>query len=991
MPYLLVRGATIDCTDILDEVSIKSSRPTSGGGLRRTTANIGFRTSDLNAHPFIAAIFSKEIYVGGKNYESVYFVIYSFDRSNQTQDVTKGACYGAFQIRDDLSWEESNGVMTIAMVDMLTAQEQFAGATAEPINDIFYIYNPWYQGSIFPKVYGQVPRIKTLNSFPSFNLKKLASSINGILYTAYGTGTLVGTVLVLENNVSSGSLLLQLVAIGGTVRIKFANGEVMAGTLAHDTGTSQIKFTITTRNTYYNQVGGWTDSRDGRTPAQWGPTPNYTNVDYAVNSTIIPDAKNTILDPNGWLQADIHFYDLGGVNGDRLQTNIAVKMNGLLSERKDSVLHDAWPDPAFGGTVTDTTLSAKYIGNVSNAIYLSPAQTPLWGLTSFEFMNFFTTPQNVRLFFIDPVTAVVAGSVGDPWNLVGVTPAAVQYSCFLRNGFSKFDSDHVFCEGEGRLIKIPTANVASITQSGTYFGLAGLAKITLTDSPLNLNIGATSNIVYVDALYKTVNVNDAWLVSILREIIAQECAGGLSALMAPTLSDRTQYNSENIWPYVGVYVTSNEKVTDIIDKLCYQTGTAMRWDIGLFDLTVVAFYFANYTLVTATGPTRKYIKPKLNYTDESEMIEKSAALNIGRLKTVIDSNNLEHIQLHFKATYGGWQDPYYNAVKSEINRTIKPRARYIEYHSDYINDPNSFRLSVAMMMSIGHASGYASIQRKISTEMTMNGCRWEALDGIIFKDYPVLSIGNTNAIIDTDGKIMYEKPIVIVSSVDIVSPFFIMGAVACVDEVDYIFNVLNPIVKLTARMSQLNVDDVTGITYYSAPGVPDLPGPPSTTPGTPPNKGSGSHSSGTGSGGNSLLMPEIHTQPADIIIDSASAFNRTFNLTVDSGWLFDLGWDFYAEVVDPKGTDGAALVSGASGSFPNKTSDAYVPPTFYLVLRVYYFWFEAESLGTTSREIKIKITRTYHITKDPASDTETDFFYLTIPCSRVPPIGIDPS
>jgi hypothetical protein len=991
MASLTIKGVAVDCLSLLDDVVVKSSRPTSGGGLRRNTATISFRTENVKAHPFVNSIFSKEVYYGGKNYESVYFVIYSFDRSKQTEAIEDGACYGAFQISDDLGWSENDGVMSVSLVDILTAQEQYAGATGEHIDDIFYIYNSWYQESVFPKVYGQVPRIKLLNAFPTFNLKKLASSVSGQLYTAYGTGALTGTDLVLETNVAAGSLLLQLVEIGGTVRIKFANGEVMSGTLSHDTGTDEIIFTVTLRNTYYNQVKGWTDPKDGRTPSQWGPHPNYTDVDYTTNSTIIPNAKDTILDPEGWMQADINFYDPAEMDGNRLETNVAVKMNGLLTERKDSVLHDYWPDPDNTGLVTGSTLSCFFDNMVSNGMYLSPDIVPLWGFDSYEFMNFYDEPVNVRLFFIDPATANAAGAIGDQWSLVNITPGSVDYSCYVRNGFSLFSNDHVYCEGEGRLIKIPTGNISSVTQSGTYYGLTNLCKITLTDSPLNMNIGATSNVVYTDALYVQTNDTDAWLPAIVNEIVSQECAGGLDQLMSDQLTDNSQYPELNQWPFIGIYINNEQRVTEILDKICYQCGVVFRWDQGVFDMVISSRCFDNYALTTVDDVT--YVRPKLVSTDQDEMLEKTAELTTGKLKTVIDSdNNLEYIQLHFKATYGGWQDPYYDAIKSEINRSIKPRSRIIEYHYDYINDPDSFKQAVAMSLSIGSASAYSSTQRKIQTDMTLHGCRWEAMDGIIFKDFPLLSTEESNVVLDEFGRVTYIKPVVLdEDDVDTISPHFIMGCVGCVDEVTYNFSILKPSVHLVARMSQLNVDKVTGVTYYNAPGAPKEPTVP-TNPNSPPNQGGGNYGAGEGGyGGNNLLMPPVWEPPEEVVIESTSVYQVFINLTADAGWLFDLGWEWYAEVVDPKETDGVAIYSGFSGTIPNKDNDGYIPPEFTICLNCYYFWFESESLGTTSRECKIKITRRYHLTKNPASDIEEDTFYIPVTITRVPPKGIEAS
>lgn len=959
---VMYSGIQVQCAGLLDDVHIRSSRPQSGGGLRRNVVDLKLNVIDAKGYPILDDPIVKGLYYGGSNLEDFYFGIYAIDRQWLNLDVRSGACYGHFSVDNEVSWGEVDGIQTISLIDMLLSNESIVGATAEVIPDTFFIYNPWFTANFFLKAYGQVPRIKVLNAFPSFSIKNFAASIGGTVRTAY---TNASATIVLEDNTTDSSLLLQVVSIGGTVRIRMNDGEVIAGTLSYNSGAHTITLTVTARNTYYNNVTAYNDSLDGRSPDQWGTTPSYSTVLFSPFQTVIPNAKELILDQNGYLQADIQFFDpANATDKSYTVTNCVAKIQGLLSERKDVVIHSFWPDDRFPNWHNQGSISGFY-NNTSNSAYLPTNQTPIWGIAAFQFLKFRTATQKIKLYFNDPSVSVAgSGAVGAPWSLVHIEPASIDKSCYIRNGYSKFDVNNVYVEGEGKLIKVPSANI-TITQSGTFYGLAGLTKIAFTEVPLDMGIGAKNNLVYVDALYKTGATTDSRAEVILREIIKEDPT--LTTMLGSTL---TTPQTENYLPFIGWIARTETKLTDIIDRVCYQCGITLKWVRGKIEIEVTGQnnnierdYTAGTPVLQTDPPAGTYVEPLVTATDGDEMLENTAGLRIGNLRTFKYTTEAmqEYVPIYIRATYGGWEDPYYTAVISSSNRNIKPFERLVEYHFDLINDASSFTNAVGKSLSIGHPSGYALAQRAITTDMSLQGCRWEAMNPIVFNNFPLVSTRDlTNASYRADtGAILYPK------RAD--GKRYLMGALCVVEDVTYEFNVRNPVVKLYARNSQTFITP-SGLSIYSPPGPPtSIPVVP-IDPNVPPNPGPGNGPNNVivvppGGGGSDWLMPEIITpNPVSFTrIDDLTTQNKTFTITVDSGWLFNKGWAYNLFVDDGSGAGaedfgsvvGASISGGTSGSFPDKTSGAYVPPVYTVTVSVNYLFFSTSSESTYSKNLNL--------------------------------------
>ncbi len=962
---VLYDSVLVPCKGILDDVSVRSTRPSSAGGLRRNATTVKFNVENAKGYPIFEDPILKSLYYGGSNFDDFYFGIFGIDRINLNDDLRKGASYGFYKVDNEIGWTETDGTQSINLIDILLAQDNIVGATEEVIDDTFFIYNSWYDANFFPKAYGQVPRIKVLNAFPSFGIKNFSASISGRVRSNY---TDISTTILLEENTDQASLLLQAANIGGVVRIRMKDNEVISGTLDYDDVAKTITLDITDRNTYYNRVAAYNDSLDGRSPDQWGTNPSYVTVRFSPFQTVIPNAKDLILDQNGFMQADIWFFDSAdSIDKGVIETDCVCQIQGLLDQRKDVVIHSFWVDSRYPSWQNQGSISGYY-NNTSNDTYLPPDQVPQWGVAGFEFLKFRDTTQYIKLFFNDPSVSVPgSGSIGDQWQMVGIEPDEVDTSCYIRNGYSRFDADHVYVEGEGKLIKVPSGSI-TITQSGTFYGLAGLCKIALSATPLDMNIGAKSNIVYVDALFKDGTDLESRTENVIRAILAED----------PTLTSMLGDNfltlqEDNYLPYIGWIAKTETTLTEIIDRICYQCGITMQWSRDKFQIEVVGWNQDSERIVTLEEheddpdttddddviypPAGDYVEVLAPFTDENEMLENTAGIKIGKLRTnkYTDDGQQEYIPLYFEATYGGWEDPFYPTVRSSNNRNIKPFERVVVYHFDLINDLNSYLFAVGKSLSIGHPSGYSLAQRTLTTDMAMTGCKWEAMCPIVFHQFPLISTTDeTNGWYNNDG----NKALLYPARED--GKHYIMGAVCVVEDISYDFNVTNPVVKMQARTSQTFVY-ASGVPVYGPPGPPGLPEVP-TDPNVPPNTGGGNGSHTVV--GNDWLMPEvIDPEPvSSISINRVEPYERPFTVTVDAGFVFNKGWSFKLYIEKSGGSvdnvldlnvDGAEIQDDDSGFFPDKDNDDYVPPIYHAKLVVNYLWFNDVPEGTTNKPLRM--------------------------------------
>jgi hypothetical protein len=944
VPAILWNGTSVETRGLLSDAVITCQRPNDGGGIIRRNCKLDIQTEHSKGYPFFKTYLTKALYYGGQAANGVYFGLYAIDRQFMYSDITDGLFLGYYQIDVGLDWEEKAGKTSIPLIEVLLNDETIVGATDEDIPNWMFMFNPWFTGQVIPKVYGFVPRVRTLNDFPTMSIKNIANSISGTVKAPY---TDTSTKIILENNVDQFSSLQQLAVTfeaNGYARIKMHDGEVIMGTLHYDSVNNQIYLTPINRATYYAKTQGYTYAPDGETPADWGyrldHIQRHPDVWSTNTSVLLNNAKNIVLEPNGYMQATVQYFVSGAGSGDFPIELSTAKLQGWDDEDNGRIKHEYFNNAAHDN---QSLLSFRF-GEGPYAPLPPGSPTPGYSWPGAAYLYFSDTNTDVFLYFIDPATAPGSGSTGDPWTLVGFETVSSTFKTYIRNGFSYFDNNHVYAEGDGTLIKIPTSHILGVTQSLTVYGVSNLCEIEFDMAPVDMGIGATSNVVYVDAMYRT-GTNENRTERIIWEVLKE------SALLQQFAGDNitTTYAALNWLPYIGIYVSADTSVSELLDKICFQVGATFKWAGDKFWIRSACKHSGIYDriqLSTDIDPdaTHWYRELTCSYTDKHEMLEDTAKISFGKLQTAVTSSGYEYIPCYFDADYGGWQDPFYKPSKRVINRAIKPNERKISYKFDFINDLNSAVFAMGNFLCIGHPSGVASVQRMIDTDMTMRGCRWEPMDPIQFRDFPLISTEDeTNAKIDDVGALYYLEP----------DPKtqFLMGALACVEQVEYQFNVIDPVVKLTAKMSQ---PYVLASGWGGGNGGPPGPGdPPPTPPGNgsnPPGGGAGNNSSGTPPGGNPDPMGIIVSGGDSLVIDSVFEKTCTFEVRGDAS-MGSGGFTWTAEIDDTLHSGGAVLVP-ASGSFGD-AGESGAPPGVTVTLHVTYPWLTG---GRTSREVNITWT-----------------------------------
>lgn len=1102
IPFLRWGGAVLDVAPLLHDCALKSTAPQGkAGGLRRNVLTVSIVTTHEKGYPYYNAAISRKMYQCGQRPDAVVFALVAFDRSKQSHDLKTAWQGGIYSIDSGLSWYEVEGITKVTLVDVLTNDEYNVGATDEEVPDLFFIFNPDLTGTIMPVVYGQVPRIKLTNAFPTISLRKLSNSVSGILYSAYTPSDGPGTVIVLEVNTQRSSLLRQLVTLGGIVRIKMHDGETIAGTLSYDSVANTVSLTITARNTYYAASSAHTYAGGSQATDTWtGGT--YSSLNFLPTQTYVQNGADIILDPQGYMQSDLDFYDSGTTGFDKPVANVNVVLKGLATATSaasisakagtaitsDTVIHELWRDPSFPLVDTYTSVSAFY-NMVSNASAPNGTVT-VWGDPSFEFMKFSPTLRPVRFFFNNPATGAVSclltanhvgavynvgmiyigsivqtqgmaggdtgkvatgqikfraglqpvsatyvtvsdgtlvktfeftnttpgaghiavaiagsalgtmanliaainasgldlvassnvneGIVGDPWQMVNLDPASVDWAGYVRNGFSHFDPSHVYVQGEGRLIQVPSQNVVGVTDIGTFYGLTNMAKVELTAAPLDLGIGALTNDIYVDALFRT-GVNEALSQRVLLEIL--QTSPLLSQLTGPTLAGVLPTLA---WmPYMGWYCKEATQVSKILDRWVFQAGASAVWRGGLFDLQQVAWNNGTAAIVTIDGAD--YLRPLLPYLDDSVMLENTANVAFGKIITNVDGNGKEYLPLYVKLTYGGWEDPFYKPTDSQVNKARKIRDVLFTYQFDLINDQDSFNYAAGLLLSLGHAAGLTSCERRLSTKCNLQALGMDVLDPVVFKDFPLISSADeTDAVLDVDGMPLYP-----------VAPDgkqFLMGAVGVVETLDFDMTTPVPMVAITAKVSQF-FTNAQGLNIYAPPFPPAGPSSPSSDPNSAPGGGGKGTGAGGGgefpTGGMDGYLPLKLGEFAAVIIDSLTPYTVTCTVSVDGGAFASKGFHWDAAVIGPEAA-GCAITMDGTGVFPAKTdSTPYVPIVYNLTIDVDYRVFASYGLSLFNTTVVVRITRTLGV--DDEGFPLEDYKDVIIAVNRLEITGVDGS
>ena len=940
VPYVSYKGINVATEALLDSVSHDCTRPQSGGGIIRRTITLSIKTDNVKGAPFYRGAITKKFYQGGQTYDDIIFAIYASDASHPHLPLEDAWFLGVYRIDRSVDWKEEDGVTDIPLMQILEEDRTKVGTTDQEIPEQFFLFNPWFDEPLIPKVFGRVPRIKMLNIFPSVSVKAIAGAISGVIESAY---TPASTTILLERFADQASGLRQLIAIGGTVAIRMNNGEVIVGSLAFNNITNEVTLTITARNQPYAKTKAYTYV-PGESYTDWSNTSpafggGYLPTSWSMMATVLLNGKDIVQDSSGWLRTTINYYNAAAFNRN-VEVVTSVELTGWADEAAGVLNHEAFEYAAHPPSVVSAYFSST---SRSGGAFPPIGFSQPW----MEYIYFSNVPKEVELFFVDPAIGAGSGVIGEPWSIVNIYPASVEYKAYIRNGFSHFDNQHVYVEGSGRLIKVPTANIVSVSDNVTKFGVTNLAEVVLTAAPIDLGLDATSNIIYVDALYRTAT-NEARPERVLYEILKES---PLLAMFAGS-SITSFYETDTWMPYTGVHVSETTTLSTILDRYLFECGATLEWQRGKYQIRRTTLLPPSQTIVDIGGVD--YVRPEVYYINGDVQVENTARIKTGDLISVV-KDGFEVIPLYYTPDYGDWQDPFYKRVRPAVNRAIRPKDFEFNYLFKYINDANSANYAIGLSLSAGHASGLASIDRDLMTELTSEAFIHDVLDTVILNDFPIISDDDTDAVI-VDGKLHYLKP------ADDSS--FIMGALCVIERMSYRFNVDQPATAdVTFKQTQLFVN-ARGISVYKPPYPPLLP-PNPPGPGQPPGGGGGSSSEYGNGGGGGTYDPMLlsWTQPAAIEINSTDYEESPFTVTVNDALKrggFSYSLEILATTGGPEILAGAAFIGGANagvGTIDDRDNDAYVAPIHMHTLMVNHLWFFNQPPALISRPLILRLRR----------------------------------
>ncbi len=1013
---LFLNGAPIYVYPNLDNLKYQEQRAQGEGGIPRRTASMTLHPESGDGTPFALSPFDRKFYSGGQSARDFYFGIYAIDRNNILEDLTRGIFYGMFRLDADVRWTEEDPPGSYHLIDLIVSDDTIIGATSQDLPNILSLFNPWYSGVVVPKVFGQVPRVRLLSGTSPAYSSAILKSVNGLVRADF---TDVSSYLVLEKNVPYGSALYALSVVAPDVRISLSNGEVISGTLVYDGGSEEMRLTAMTRNTHLT-IGGLATQATGR-PAQWGDGINAFGGDsilpawWSYTETVLTsgyrrgftgplsgqyqgggDKLGTLFDivlnhrvserqmlPQSiYFKYDAKFYDSGEPNNERTISK-TIQVDEIGFGRTDAfsdgvvLTHERITDPTYGDTAVSFRYSSTSFGWPTGTI---DHQEP--NLDNLYFQSSFV---EAHIYLIDPDGSATSGLATDrvTWSLLEMTATGDldETAYYIQNGFSRFDIDNLYVDTGNGLMKLEASQVDSIEDDVTAFGLTGLTKITLTTRPSLLAGGSGEDALYADALYKDDDDTQSRPELLIAELLSESPI--LSNYVGNSLTADT-VTPYNILPFVGCLCTG-QTVTDVLDRLMAQLGSALTWVDGAVNISYKAIPGSLRTEIASFDEV-DYVKPIAPVIDANDALMNSCELQIGKILAHTDADGYERITNLIGGTYGGWQDPHQPQGQVTIPFSNKISDRVISFNFDYINDRDSCLYAISLMLSAGHAAGFVQVERSMIFHGLMKETRWEAQDVVVLKNFP-----GVDATTDDNPFLYLDEQNYPHYAQHPDNAWFVMGALAVVEMVVTDFSIDGCSTTLTLKQCapytpSLNISAPSAPWPPSDPptvsnsvpssglpmiGVPDSPGdtdgddsdhphPPGDPDGPFGPTGPGAPDGGGDDGAPwfwGTPMSVAWSSPEEMLVDSTDTFESDIEVRV-ARMFGTLGFTWTASIVagDETGT-GLSGTTGASVS--DWENDAWVDPgPWTLTAEVDHTAFK--SRGVQNFSYYIAITRACH-------------------------------
>lgn len=829
---------------IISNLKVKGTRPQSlGAGLIRREASFSV-LSNNNTSPYINGVLSAAIWSGGASTDSVIFSIWGTDVGSivdsNTKDITNGVCFGYFRLDSSTSWDEQSRTCNFNLIDVTISDDRIIAASTNPGVSTLLSFNSDYNAKVIPTVYGAVQRVKMLRGYPDFSLadgQNPNTAFSGTIGVSYGPSD---TGMVLEYPSYESSILRQLISIGAVnVRIRMEDDEVMVGVISYNSGSNSVILYPVARSQPYYSGKAYSNFSIETTESVFGGTTRPADYEtkypfykakfsygYNPQELHLKDAMTSPYGPILWDKAQMSKTGFGYIKlsasfagsdiGDKVTyAKLADTCTVVTTEGAKTNLAKLFieTDIAKGAYNTTTRYSyepptneSKHFTQVAIGGLTLAGITPASDLTAVEYINFNvgtvasplkyysklrnTNPTDkvepydtIELYYRDPTLGNGSGTGGvSKWWLLQ-HGGAVSYNHYINAGYTYIDStSNFYGVGENGLVKIPPAFILGVDPIVSEYGYTTLVRIRLSTPPTGMGIGLTTNDVYVDCSYQPGWGWDRH--KIIFELLSK-------SRLAPFISE-SNLNPNN---YTGApdtnlqigFVCSGETYSEMIDKIFFQIGEALRWNNrNGFD------WFS--TLVTGLNGGGTWIGEVVNADD---LYDNTAALQLTKFKSVTNAPYKESLPYYLEVSYGGWMDPFYVSVENKD--PIGQDEVFLQYKFDCIQTPTAAQICVDYFKALGSASGIYTSGRHINIVGGIQQlCKYEPLDCFLVNNYPSMTDDASLSPImhRSSGTIQY----------DLDSYNYVLQGVCVADTVEYNLSIDDVSVVINGIVSQQTVD-----------------------------------------------------------------------------------------------------------------------------------------------------------------------------------------
>ena len=757
---IMYNGESIPIASYGNACTIEEVKPSEGAGLIRRTAQLSIVTDG----PFsLATQWVAQYYSAGANSDSFYFSIWQCDAYEGMRDLLKyGVCLGKFQLDSGSAWNESDTTTTVNLIDVSMNFEDKLNYYSQESTD--KLIGTELEGMLSMPMHigngGLVPM-----TMPKSGPTQTGSSGNAIaVYSGFVTKT-VGSPI---HSIYLGRSQFLADNVGSVVKFVMRSGETIITSLSVD--GDEYYATGLNHNQAFHPVGVTANVANSPVDSQLAPNSLRlsSGSDVPVNNMFIRVPV-------------VNFLNSGP--GNTAVTNKVIRMTGLLSRATNAY------------SIADVTHSSSAYRTVPGVYYSSAdTNTDFTGTADVQFnkASQYTISSNSELFFRNPTVPAAAVVAGDSWTVyvtASVNNTLVR-SYTPSTGFLRVIGTNitaVYIKIGGLPTLLPTSGY-TITLNTTFTGIDRVAKVVLTKTYDELFPGQS-----VDSSQLYVTLRATYKVdSLINKVITQLQPDAMrffgNRIRKPAPSDSPG-------PVVCAAISVDDTLSSFLDSLLYETGCTLKWrpwrTDGQYLLELEDAVNTNlamlYWKVSGQAFARPLCRTKI---DNSEVVDGSYSINVGKLDTTIDSvRHTESLGAYVRGSYVYNRDSGATIYGRSV-RTRNRRDRYKDYTFRYICDQQGLGQAVQLMLRPGHGSGLMETTRVHTIRLGFNRSDIEANDIIDIRRFKFISDS-----VDPSGPITIDSNGGTYYSYDDAHKYILLPNITIVDSV-----------KITMTPSEYGVD-----------------------------------------------------------------------------------------------------------------------------------------------------------------------------------------